>query len=150
VQVQSFYETLFGLNADIAYDPRYDTKAVEAAVLTLLTSTYSFTSRTFGQGVSSDEIDALIQAVPGVLAVNVTSLTLGPTSAAGDLGSVGFSVAAWNNWIAQKQTVTRPDSGSPTRICPYIPMASIGALPAPAEILVLNPDPTAVVLGVMA
>jgi hypothetical protein len=150
VQVQSFYETLFGLNADIAYDPKYDAKAVEAAVLTLLTSTYSFASRTFGQGVSSDEIDALIQGVPGVLAVNVSSLTLGPTSAAGDLGRVGFSVAAWNNWIAQKQTVARTDSGSPTRICPYVAMASIGALPAPAEILVLNPDPTAVVLGVMA
>jgi predicted phage baseplate assembly protein len=150
VQVQSFYETLFGLNADIAYDPKYDAKAVEATVLAMLTSTYSFASRTFGQGVSSDEIDALIQGVPGVLAVNVTSLTLGPTSAAGDLGSVGYSVAAWNNWIAQKQTVTRPKSGSPKRICPYIPVAAIKKLPAPAEILVLNPDPTTVTLGVMA
>ena len=150
VQVQSFYETLFGLSADIAYDPRYDAKAVEAAVQAALTSRYSFASRTFGQGVSSDEIDALIQSVPGVLAVNVTSLKLGPTSAAGDLGNIGFSVAAWNNWIAQQKTVTRPSSGSLTRICPYVPLASVGALPAPAEILVLNPDPTAVTLGVMA
>jgi len=28
-------------------------------------------------------------------------------------------------------------------------LATIGALPPPAEILVLNPDPTAVALGVM-
>jgi hypothetical protein len=149
VQVQSFYETLFGLSADIAYDPAYDSTVVEAAVMAELTSTYSFPSRTFGQGVSGDEIAALIQEVPGVVAVNVTSLTLGPTSAAGDLGSVGFSVATWQDWIAQQQTLTRPNSSNPTIICPYVPVANVGALPSPADILVLNPDPSQVVLGVM-
>jgi predicted phage baseplate assembly protein len=151
VQVQSFYETLFGLNAEIAYDPAYDSTTVEAMVMAELTSTYSFASRTFGQGVSGDEIAALVQGVPGVVAVNVTSLTLGPTSAAGDLGSVGFSVATWQNWIAQhvQPAPPRPHSGSPTIICPYIPVATIGALPPPADILVLNPDPSAVTLGVM-
>jgi hypothetical protein len=138
------------LSASIAYDPAYNSTVVEAAVMALLTSTYSFASRSFGQGVSGDEIDALIQGVPGVVAVNVASLTLGPTSAAGDLGSAGYSQAAWNNWIAQQVTLKRPNSGSPTTICPYIPVATIGALPPPAEILVLNPDPTAVVLEVMA
>jgi hypothetical protein len=80
----------------------------------------------------------------------VTAVTLGPTSAAGDLGAAGYSVATWNTWIAQPKTVPRMASCSPTAICPYVPVASIGALPAPAEILVLNPDPSAVVLGVMA
>ena len=150
VFVQSFYETLFGLTASIAYDPRYDATAVQAAVMAELTSTYSFAARTFGQGVSGDEITALIQSVEGVIAANVTAVTLGPTSAAGDLGAAGYSVATWNSWIAQPKTVPRMASCSPTAICPYVPVASIGALPAPAEILVLNPDPSAVVLGVMA
>ena len=149
VQAQSYYETLFGLDADIAYNPAYDVSSVNTAVMTLLTSTYGFTSRTFGQGVSGDEIATLIQGVPGVLGVNVKKVTLGPTSNAGDLGSVGFSTATWQTWIAGKVTLKRLRSHSPTRICAYVPIASIGALPAPADILVLNPDPSAVSLGVM-
>ena len=154
VQAQSFLETLFGLEAGIAYQRAYSSPsaqaAVQAAILAQLYATYSFPNRTFGQGVSGDEVAALIQAVPGVLAVNVTKITLGPTSKAGDLGSAGYSVATWNAWIAGKVNLKRPKSGSPTRICPAIPVASIGALPPPADILVLNPDPTAVVLGAMS
>jgi hypothetical protein len=150
VQVMSFYETLFGLSADIAYDPAYDATAVKAEVMALLTSTYSFASRTFGQGVSGDAIAALIQGVAGVIAVNVTRVTLGPTSAAGDLGSAGYSVATWKTWIGQQKHLKRPKSGSHTIICPYVPVPRIGKLPHPADILVINPDPTAVALGVMA
>ncbi len=149
VYAQSFYETIFRLSANINYDPAYDAAAVQAAVQALLVATYSFASRTFGQGVSADEVAALIQGVPGVVAVNVTQLKVVATSAAGDLGSAAYSVSAYNNWIAQKKTLKRRYAG-PTRICPYIPVASVGALPAPAEILVLDPDPNAVVLGVMA
>ena len=154
VQVQSFLETLFGLEAAIAYLPAYGSPsaqaAVQAAILAQLYATYAFPNRTFGQGVSGDEVAALIQAVPGVLACNVTKLTLGPTSNAGDLGSAGYSIATWNAWIAGKIHLKRPKSGSPARICPAIPIARIGALPPPADILVLNPDPTAVVLGAMS
>jgi predicted phage baseplate assembly protein len=146
---QSFYETLFRLSAAIAYDPAYDNTAVNAAVTALLTSTYSFAARNFGQGVSADEVGALIQGVAGVIAVNVTGLQVVATSAAGDLGSAAFSVSTWNNWIAQKKIVKR-QHGGPTRICPYVPIATIGTLPDPAEILVLDPDPKAVVLEVMS
>jgi hypothetical protein len=149
VYAQSFYETLFRLKAAIAYDPRYDRKAVDAAVRATVTSTYSFAARGFGQGVSSDEVATLIQGVTGVVAVNVSGLKVVATSAAGDLGSGGFSVSAWNNWITQKKVVKRPNAG-PARICPYVPVASLGGLPDPAEILVLDPDPKAVVLEVMA
>ncbi len=154
MQAQSFLETLFGLEAGVAYQPAYRSPssqaAVQAAILDQLYSTYSFANRTFGQGVSGDEVAALIQAVPGVLAVNVTKLTLGPTSNAGDLGSAGFSIATWNAWIAGKVNLSRPRSGSAARICSAIPVATIGALPPPADILVLNPDPSAVVLGAMS
>jgi hypothetical protein len=149
IYAQSFYETVFRLKAAIAYDPAYDPDAVNAAVMALLTSTYSFAARDFGQGVSGDEVDALIQSVAGVDAVNVTKLHVVATSAAGDLGSTAFSVSAWNNWIAQKKYVKRPSAGE-ARICPYVPTAKVGALPQPAEILVLDPDPKAVVLEVMA
>ncbi|MEI4884376.1 hypothetical protein, partial [Klebsiella pneumoniae] len=71
IHAVTFLETLFGLQADLAYDPAYDAKAVKAAVRQALQTEYSFANRTFGQGVSGDEVAALIQVVPGVIAVNV-------------------------------------------------------------------------------
>ncbi len=85
VTAVTFLETLFGLSADLAYDPAFNQPAVEAAVLQALAETYSFANRSFGQGVSADEVAAVIQAVRGVVAVNVAGLQAGPTSAAGDL-----------------------------------------------------------------
>jgi len=148
----TFLETLFGLSADVAYDPRYNQPAVQAAVLQALTETYSFANRSFGQGVSADEVAALIQAVPGVVAVNVTGLHAGPTSAAGDLASAGtFSLSTFNSWLSQQVTVLeRPGSGSNLRISPYVPAAASQSLPLPAELLVLDPNPKNVVLGVMS
>src|SRR5262249_37859513 len=70
----SFYETLFGLTADVKYDPDYDQPTVQAAVKAALTSEYSFANRDFGQSVSSDEIATLIQGVAGVVAVNVKDI----------------------------------------------------------------------------
>jgi hypothetical protein len=149
INVQSFYETIFSVRAAIAYDPAYDMTAVNNAVTAALLSTYSFASRNFGQGVSADEVATLIQGVAGVIAVNVTQLKVVATSAAGDIGSAAISVSAWNNWIAQKKTVPRVLAGA-ARICPYVPMPSVSSLlPPPAEILVLDPDPSAVVLEVM-
>lgn len=153
ITVVSFLETLFSLSADVQYDLRYDKPTVQAQILATLSETYSFANRTFGQGVSSDEIAAVIQAVPGVVAANVKSITPGATSAAGDLASQGgaFTITKLNNWLAQQITppLPRPTS-DPSRICPYVPIPSLTALPQPAEILVLDPDPTAVTLGVMS
>jgi hypothetical protein len=149
IHVLSFLETLFSLQADIKYDPAYDMPTVKAAVLQLLQQTYSFVNRGFGQGVSADEVEALIQSVAGVVAVNVTGLNVGPTSKAGDIGAGAWSLTAYNNWLAQQVTLTRPHSDSPTRICPYLPVADLTALPQPAEILVIDPNPKNVELGVM-
>ena len=152
ITVQSFFETLFGLSADLAYDPAFDMPTVRAQVLSTLSKTYSFAQRTFGQGVSVDEVASVIQAVRGVLAVNVKEIHTGVTSAAGDLAgfSGGFSLANLNNWLAHQVSIPRPFSDSPTRICPFLPVASVGSLPQPAEILVLDPNPASVVLGVMS
>jgi predicted phage baseplate assembly protein len=147
----SFLETSFRLSVDISYDPDRDTTEVQASVRSLLTDTYSFTSRTFGQGVSGDEVAALIQGVPGVVAVNVTRVAVVATSAAGDIGSVSYSVSACNRWLAgavDQTLLARPSAGR-NRICPYISAAPPGVLPLPAEILVLDPDPKKLVLGTM-
>ena len=151
ISAQSFLETLFGLAADLKYDPAFDTTGVKAQVMASLTQAYSFAARTFGQGISADEVAAFIQAVPGVLAVNVTKLYTVATSTAGDLAGQGsFTITKLNNWLAQQVSLTRTASGSASRICAYLPVADPHAVPLPAEILVLDPDPKSVVLGVMA
>jgi hypothetical protein len=146
----TFLETLFRFSADVAYNPDYDSTVVQAAIIQSLRQQYSFASRSFGQGVSGDEIAAFVQAIPGVVAVNVKSLTVGATSAAGDLSSGNWSVYAYNQWSASPITLNRPSSGSYMRICPAIPVASPDSPPQPAEILVLDPDPKSIALGVMA
>lgn len=148
----SFLETLFGIDADVAYKPGADQSAMNAvntAIVTALQKTYCFANRSFGQGVSADEIAAFIQAVPGVVAVNVKQIHPGPTSKAGDITGSNWSLYAYQNWLSKCVTLTRSSSGSRARICPYLPVANQDELPKPAEILVLNPDPNAVVLGVM-
>ena len=151
ITVQSFLETLFGFSADLKYDPAYDAVAVKAQALVALTQAYSFSARKFGQGISADEVAAFIQAVPGVVAVNVKKIFTVATSAAGDLASVGsFTIAKRNNWLAQQVSLPRTASGSAARICAYLPVADPHVLPLPAEVLVLDPDPKSVVLGVMS
>ncbi len=147
----SFLETLFSVKADLTYEPGANAgavKAVNTAVIAALQAEYSFANRTFGQGVTADEVAALIQGVAGVVAVNVKQIKAGLTSAAGDITGSNWSLLAYQNWLAQLVTPTRPAAGC-NRICPYVPVASLSGLPQPAEILVLNPDPNAVVLGVM-
>ena len=151
VYAQSFLETTFQLTADIAYDPAYAQVTVQAAIMQTLRQTYGFAVRSFGQGVSGDEVAALIQGVAGVVAVNVTTLRVVATSTAGDIGSSAYSVSSYNSWMAGAltQPLPRPCAGSPTSICPYIPVATPGVLPMPAEILVLDPDPKKTQLRVM-
>jgi hypothetical protein len=149
INAVSFLETLFSFSADIKYDPSYDATAVKQNVLDQLRQSYSFSARTFGQGVSSDEVAAFIQSVPGVIACNVTSLTPGETSKAGDLSSTDWSTYAYQQWLMQSVQLDRPGSSSPTRICAYLPVASPDMLPDPAEILVLDPNPDHVQLGVL-
>ncbi len=152
VNVQSFYETTFAVTANILYDPAYSQPAVEAAVLTLLQTTYSFANRTFGQGVYADEIAALIQGVPGVIAVSVSPPTVVATSQAGDIAGAAFSVAAYYAWSLQAlpTPLARPCTTANNGICPFVPVASLTAAPSAAEILVLDPNPNNVSLGTMS
>jgi predicted phage baseplate assembly protein len=152
ITVQSFVETLFGFSADVRYDPAYNQAAVQSQVLQTLAQAYGFTTRTFGQGVSADEISTVLQKVPGIVAVNVKGINIVASSTGGDLASLsnGFTLSNWNSWMSQQVTVPRPDAISANQISPYLPVASAQSLPLPAEILVLDPDPRSVVLGVMS
>jgi Baseplate J-like protein len=152
ITIQSFVETLFGLTANLAYDPAYDQPTAQAQVLATLSQAYSFARRSFGQGVSVDEIATVIQNVPGVVGVNVQQIYVVASSAAGDLAGAanGFSVAAWNSWIAQRRLVPRPSSSSTSAISAYLPTADAQTLPLPAELLVFSPDPSSVTLRLMS
>jgi hypothetical protein len=152
ITVLSFVETLFGLSADVRYDPAYNQTAVQAQVLQTLSATYCFAERAFGQGVSADEISTVIQNVPGVIGVIIKQLNIVASSTAGDLAglSKGFSLSTWKNWMAQQVTVPRAYSNSASSISAYLPVATTQSVPLPAEILVLDPNPGSVVLGVMS
>ena len=151
INVQSYYETTFGLTANILYDPAYSQPAVEAAIQSLLQTTYCFANRSFGQGVTQDEIAALIQDVAGVIAVNVLSLTPLYSSQAGDIGSAAYSISTYNAWTSQAgPPLPRPCPVAAKGICPYIPVPTLNVLPPAAEILVLDPDPSNVTLGTMS
>jgi hypothetical protein len=152
IYLQSFYETTFGFNVDVLYDPAYSQPAVKAAALTLLQTTYAFANRTFGQGVYQDELAALLQTVPGILAVNVYNVHPVLTSPAGDIGSAAYSITAYNTWKAKAlvKPLPRPCTTASNGICPFVPVPSLTALPSPAEILVLDPDPSNIIWGTMS
>jgi predicted phage baseplate assembly protein len=152
IAVQPYVESLFSFSANVMIDPTYDAAAVQAQAQQALSDTFSFAARSFGQGVSIDEIAALIQGVPGVVASNVTGLTRGLSSQGGDLASLaGVSTTAkLNQWLAQKVTLNRPFTDPPSRLCAYLPVPNTQSLPQPAEILVIDPRPGAVVLGTMS
>jgi hypothetical protein len=152
ISVTSYVETLFKFSAGVQYDPSYDQPTVQAQVSQTLSKAFSFAARSFGQAVSLDEIAAAIQGVAGVVAVNVTGLQRTFSSTGGDLASLdGFStISELNQWMVQAITLNRPFADSPDLLCAYLPVTSAKSLPQPAEILVIDPQPGAVIMGVMS
>ena len=150
VAAASFLETLFGLTAQIKYDPSYSQPAVTTQVQSALAVQFGFANRGFGQGVTADAVAATIQAVPGVIAVNVTALTAGAiTSAGGDLASEGasFSLLRYNQWVKAAVPMPSRPAAPPGTIIPDTPSASAAT---PAELLVINPDPGQIIPGGMS
>jgi hypothetical protein len=151
ITVQSFVETLFTFSAGIQYDPAYDQLAVQAQVALILTQSFSFAARSFGQGVSVDEISAVIQSAPGVVAVNVSGLARVASNTSGDLTAVGYAtISQRNQWFAGLTSITGRFADPPGRLCAYLPIANPLALPQPAEILVIDPRPGSVTLTVIS
>jgi len=74
VRAVSYQKALFKLAGKIKIDPDYETEKVLAAANDTLRNTFSFTNRQFGQPVNVSEVIALVQAVAGVVAVDIDSL----------------------------------------------------------------------------
>ena len=72
--VKSYHLKIFPLDAGIKVDPDYLTETVLAQVRQSLLFHFSFESRDLGQPVTKSEAIALIQSVPGVVAVDLNLL----------------------------------------------------------------------------
>ena len=75
INVQSYNPATFALNLNVGVAQDADQTVVLPAVESALRRFYSFANRGFGQSVSVDEIDTVVQAVAGVVALNVQTLT---------------------------------------------------------------------------
>jgi hypothetical protein len=73
-EAAAFVQRYFSLGVQIAIDPRYLFADVQAAVHSLLLSSFGFDARDLGQSVTAAEVMALIHTVPGVIAVDITEL----------------------------------------------------------------------------
>jgi uncharacterized phage protein gp47/JayE len=62
------------LSANIKVDPDYQRDSVISAIRQAVITQFSFESRRLGQSVALSEVIAVIQAVPGVVAVDMDSL----------------------------------------------------------------------------
>ena len=69
--VDSFTDRAFGLAAALLVDPAYTWDNVDAAARAALAAAFSFGTRQFGQSVTPAEVVGVLQAVPGVLAVDL-------------------------------------------------------------------------------
>lgn len=74
VRVESYEEALFRLAGQIAIDPDHESAKVLSAAIDALRAAFSFETRSFGQPVVLSEVIALVQSVPGVVAVNLKKL----------------------------------------------------------------------------
>jgi predicted phage baseplate assembly protein len=151
ITVASFVETLFQFSADFQYDPAYDPAVVKAQAFQAVTQAFSFASRTFGQGVSADELAAIFQAVPGVVAVNITQIWRTTSSMGGDISGQGaLTVSQWNAWLAAATNLPRIFPDTPTQLFASLPLANALSPPLPAEILVLDPALSSSSWGVLS
>jgi hypothetical protein len=120
VRVQSYTKVYFEVQASVKFDPDYDQTKVLAAVEAALRANFSFTARTFGQPVLLSEVMAVMQTVPGVIAVDITAL-------------------------CRQGSTPAPDT---TQLVAATPQAGADGTISPAELLTLDPAPLN--LGVMS
>ena len=74
VHIATYEEALFRLSGQIKVDPDYEADKVLNEALNTLRAEFSFAERDFGQPVVLSEVIALIQAIRGVVAVNIKTL----------------------------------------------------------------------------
>jgi predicted phage baseplate assembly protein len=75
LRVEAYRPALFGMAAKMRTDPDFIPERVVVAVAAALQEQFGFDARSFGQGVALSEVLAAIQAVPGVVMVDVDELS---------------------------------------------------------------------------
>jgi predicted phage baseplate assembly protein len=74
VHAESYQPLFFDVSAQVLVDPRFQAAAVLAEVENALRAAFSFQRRAFGQAVTAAEVVTVMQAVPGVVAVDLDRL----------------------------------------------------------------------------
>jgi ligand-binding sensor domain-containing protein len=74
VAVAAYERLFFNLEGKVLLDSRYQADTVEPQLTTALHQTFAFDRRRFGQAVTSAEVIEALQAVPGVIAVDLDAL----------------------------------------------------------------------------
>jgi hypothetical protein len=74
VQVDSYEQLLFNLEARLLLDSRYEAKVVTEKIRDTLRKFFAFEKHKFGQDVTASEVIAAIQSVEGVIAVDLDAL----------------------------------------------------------------------------
>lgn len=121
LRVRSYLPAFFRVAAKVGVDPAYEQAPVLAAVEAALRAAFAFDARAFGQPVAKSEVIATMQAVAGVVAVDLDALN-------------------------RTDNLT---TGAPVRdvLVAFAPRAGTNVTLA-AELLLLDPRPVA--LGVMS
>ena len=120
LQVKSYRRAYFRIKARVKIDPDYPPEKVMAAVWNSLQTQFSFDARGFGQSVALSEAIAIMQNVPGVIAVDVDKF---------------YRFGEIEDW--------QP------RLAAAAPQAGAGSAVAAAELLLLDPNSPSDDLGVM-
>ena len=76
VRIDSYEPVTFDVAVLLFVDPAYDAAAVREATTAALSAAFSFERRDLGQPVSRSEVSGVVQAVPGVAGVTLTTLAL--------------------------------------------------------------------------
>ncbi|MET0936003.1 MAG: baseplate J/gp47 family protein [Luteibacter sp.] len=74
LSVHTYAAATFTLKLAVAFTPDADPTVTGPAVTRALRAAYAFDARDFGQPVNIDEVYAIVQSVPGVLAVDIQRL----------------------------------------------------------------------------
>jgi predicted phage baseplate assembly protein len=114
LRVRTYAPAFFRVAVDVRVDPSHRTELVLPAVESALRAAFSFDAREFGQPVAKSEVMAAMQAVPGVVAVDLNAFQR--TDAAAGAAAV-----------ADRLPAAVPNAGTDVTL--------------PAELLVLDPRP---------
>lgn len=129
-RVMSYRRALFRIAGSIKVAPDHLSEKVMAAVEQALRMQFSFDARTFGQPVTLSEVIAAIQAVPGVMAVDMNKLY-----------RVDRMAVLKSPLPEDKLYLARKTKGLAHRLLAAMPVVGADGEVNPAELLTLDPAP---------